>query len=131
MSKGHALYERCEVCDATRKTLREIARNSGPPLPVGSECPACRNGYHEIGMTDTQLVAALDERDTLLEFVGRVASATGLYAHETVTTEARKLAEGKSSRVEEIRIRRGEPRWKREECQPVRTDQANSGNSDG
>lgn len=108
MSKSHPLYEKCEFCDGTRKTVTETIDRAGkPPLPVGSECRFCSTGYNEIGMTDTQLVAALDERDALLELVERVAVRRTLYETESIRGEAAKLVAGKGARVAEYRHRKG------------------------
>lgn len=112
------LYEKCEQCDGTRKLVKEVptGRMIGATgvlypevYPVGFVCPFCRTGYHDVGLTDNQLRAILEERDRLLEFVARVAELRSVITEsgrtETLAGEAGELVKGKAGRVEEIRSR--------------------------
>jgi hypothetical protein len=111
MSRSSPLFERCGMCDGTRKTVQAILTRQSHVLPAGSECPCCSTGYNEIGMTDNQLRAALDERDALLEFVERLARVLPVHfhEHEQLKREAARLTEGKGARAAEVRIRKGLP----------------------
>lgn len=64
--KVRKLYEKCWVCDGTRKTIRAFSGGRSD-LPVGSDCPFCEGGYFETGLTIGQVDSLVEQRMKQLE----------------------------------------------------------------
>ena len=73
--KDDMLFVKCEACSGIRKTTSAMmvdglvradgSRYSGP-LPIGSLCPCCKDGYIEVGVTESQLMRLIEERKAVV-----------------------------------------------------------------
>lgn len=115
-----ALYEKCPVCKGTRTTAHAAMVDGMPkrdggtysgPLPVGSPCPCCDDGYVEVGLTVAQVERFRAEVESLVACViGCRSNATA--ANEPVagnpTAEALaavgRLCDGALSRVSQSTV---------------------------
>lgn len=83
------LYEKCPACHGTRKTAHPAmvdrmktadGKLYSGPLPVGSVCPVCEDGYIGVGLTVGQVERWRAERELMLRVLVRVMAcnnATG------------------------------------------------------
>lgn len=60
--KVRKLYERCWVCDGTRKTKMPFNASTTREIPVGSDCFSCTDGYVETGLTMGQVEPLVEQR---------------------------------------------------------------------
>lgn len=82
------LWEECPVCKGTKKTQHPAMVDGMPttdgksytgPLPAGSECTLCENGFVEVGMTTGQLERLRAEQEVLITAVVCVRELLALF----------------------------------------------------
>lgn len=65
------LYEKCTGCNGTRKLVTQVhidkTRKVSYNLGVGEDCPLCKDGYVEIGVTVNQLYALMKAKNVAIQ----------------------------------------------------------------